>query len=793
MRTQRFFWSLVAGLVLVLALQMLLDVLPSADVRAAPAATIRYVLGDGGIDCSDCSDPNDPCATVQYALEQAASGDTIRVANKFSAAVYTGPITITKSVVLEGGWNATPIPHGLTWNRPSPCEPSRTTLDAQGAGRAITILNADPVIDCFTITGGDATGLGGSGPYSSDLGGGVYGWFSDVTVANCVVTDNVASRSGIGWGGGLGFYGGHVTLSNTQVLSNVASTTGNGYGGGAFFRYGSATLIGNLVKYNVASKGWDGRGGGLAFYDEEASLRDNVVWGNTASVFHTGYGGGVVAWHSDVDLQGGRLEWNFANTGGNVGYGGGLNADFLSTITVENVTVDYNMASSGGGVYVYTSTATISGCRAYRNSADTGGGIFLYESNGATLSDSEVYSNTATYNGGGVYLWYSEGCTLTGNRVSTNTATQMGGGIAVGYSPGATLEGNEVFGNEAETGGGVNVFYSDNTTLTGNSLHDNEAAESGGGVYVLSSHGITLTGNEIHENSATDGPGVALVGSGGRLEGNRVHDNVGGEGDSGVRIDSSDPVEMTGNEISGNHGGDLGGIYIGGSTHITLTGNTVFSNVAQVEGGGLYLIGSSDVRLEANLFSHNTAYYGGGMYLRDNPGSPLLVNNVVADNRVDRSGPGIYIKGCAPILLHTTLARNTGGDGYGVYVTSGEVAMTNTILVGHAVGIHVSGDSTTTLEATLWGSDSWVNGTDWEGDGTILTGTVNIWGPPAFVDPNNGDYHIGLGSAAIDAGVEAEVTTDIDHDPRPVGAVPDIGADEYARHVYLPLVYRGSG
>ncbi|HEY67888.1 MAG TPA: hypothetical protein G4N97_06410, partial [Thermoflexia bacterium] len=399
MRTQRLFWSLVAGLVLVLALLMLLDVLPSADVRAAPAATIRYVLGDGGIDCSDCSDPNDPCATVQYALEQAASGDTIRVANKFSAAVYTEPITITKSVVLEGGWNATPIPHGLTWNRPSPCEPSRTTLDAQGAGRAITILNADPVIDCFTITGGDATGLGGSGPYSSDLGGGVYGWFSDVTVANCVVTDNVASRSGIGWGGGLGFYGGHVTLSNTQVLSNVASTTGNGYGGGAFFRYGSATLIGNLVKYNVASKGWDGRGGGLAFYDEEASLRDNVVWGNTASVFHTGYGGGVVAWHSDVDLQGGRLEWNFANTGGNVGYGGGLNADFLSTITVENVTVDYNMASSGGGVYVYTSTATISGCRAYRNSADTGGGIFLYESNGATLSDSEVYSNTATYNG----------------------------------------------------------------------------------------------------------------------------------------------------------------------------------------------------------------------------------------------------------------------------------------------------------------------------------------------------------------------------------------------------------
>ncbi len=78
------------------------------------------------------------------------------------------------------------------------------------------------------------------------------------------------------------------------------------------------------------------------------------------------------------------------------------------------------------------------------------------------------------------------------------------------------------------------------------------------------------------------------------------------------------------------------------------------------------------------------------------------------------------------------------------------------------------------LEGTLWGND-----TDWGGAGTIIIGTVNVWGDPAFVDPDAGDYHLGPGSAAIDAGVNAGVTTDIDGNPRPHGGGFDLGADEY--------------
>ena len=51
---------------------------------------------------------------------------------------------------------------------------------------------------------------------------------------------------------------------------------------------------------------------------------------------------------------------------------------------------------------------------------------------------------------------------------------------------------------------------------------------------------------------------------------------------------------------------------------------------------------------------------------------------------------------------------------------------------------------------------------------------------PLFVNAAAFDLHMATGSPAIDAGVTlAEVTGDIDDDPRPIGAAFDIGADEF--------------
>jgi hypothetical protein len=60
----------------------------------------------------------------------------------------------------------------------------------------------------------------------------------------------------------------------------------------------------------------------------------------------------------------------------------------------------------------------------------------------------------------------------------------------------------------------------------------------------------------------------------------------------------------------------------------------------------------------------------------------------------------------------------------------------------------------------------------------ILTGTN-----PLFANEASGDYHLALGSPAIDKGVNTPTgglrATDLDGHPRPVNHIADMGAYEY--------------
>ena len=247
------------------------------------------------------------------------------------------------------------------------------------------------------------------------------------------------------------------------------------------------------------------------------------------------------------------------------------------------------------------------------------------------------------------------------------------------------------------------------------------------------------------------------------------------------------------NEATTDSGSDgLGGGVYAAESVPTLYGNLVLDNRAAASaflgggmGGGLYFVNSRPT-LEANQIQRNRAEgdfgSGGGLEIDSCPDFSL-VNNVVADNQTKYIGAGIGVGSVSGVpsagrLLHTTIARNQGGTGAeGVRVAPGSVVtLTNTILVGHDTGIAVSFDATATLTATLWGSGSWANDTDWDGAGTIYTGTLNYWGDPLFLNPNAGDYHIAATSTAEDRGVNAGVTTDLDGTPR--DANPDLGAYE---------------
>lgn len=293
--------------------------------------------------------------------------------------------------------------------------------------------------------------------------------------------------------------------------------------------------------------------------------------------------------------------------------------------------------------------------------------------------------------------------------------------------------------NAAPTVEGLTITGGD---AVGQSGYSRANYDTGGGVYIITST-PTLSNCLVFTNSA------------GYLGG--LTDSAGG----GVYVAA--PASLYNNRILNNAATFGGGLFIE-NNHVTLTGNIIRSNFAVDRGGGLY-IRYSDSR---------------------------FVNSIIADNRANETGSAIYMRAATPNLFHTTLARNTGGDGAGVtvgddYLNWSTAKFTNTIFVSHTVGITVSNYDNLGMYGVLWFDNDSNITTDL---GTIKV-TDEITGNPAFVNPDAGNYHLGVGSAAIDAGINAGVTTDLDGIARPQGSRPDLGAYEAAAN--LSIVKAGTG
>jgi uncharacterized repeat protein (TIGR01451 family) len=340
--------------------------------------------------------------------------------------------------------------------------------------------------------------------------------------------------------------------------------------------------------------------------------------------------------------------------------------------------------------------------------------------------------------------------TVEGFRITGGNAAGLGG--AMGWDGGggvyvnlatATIRDNRVFSNTADWGGGLYLLRSD-AKIVGNTVMSNSTRIAGGGLFLEYSP-AEVSDNAVLSNTASAASGIySLLSDNATLSGNTISYND-SWGASAVYVNGSD-ITLTGNDISYNPCGGLN-IFV---SKVTVSGNTIVGNAH----GGLNLTESD----------------------------ATVVNNLVADN----GEVGIGIARASVHLLHNTVARNGKGsysgvsvfDEVGIYSTA---YLSNTILVGHTTGVQVSPGNTATLEATLWGTDAWSNGNDWGGGGTIITGTpaLNYWGDPAFVDPDNGNYHISASSVARDAGIDAGLAEDADGDPRPMGHGYDLGADEF--------------
>jgi hypothetical protein len=730
----------LAGLLLALMLG-LLAVGKSPVARADSGACDRYLVNGGNDSWPDnnCSDPNNPCKTVQYALGWALDGETICVADRddlVGASTYYGPIVITKSVTLDGAWAAHPNPLGAGWMfTPTACHPENVVLSGNRTARVISITNASPTIRCFTITGGNASNATGD----AHCGGGIAARDAAPIIVSNIITGNYgcqgAACTGNGRGGGICMVNILPTavISNNLIANNVADNAAIGQGGGLYLEDASPQVLSNTIQGNRAGQSAGDGGGIFAALKTGGPLliADNYILQNVAGQADQGDGGGIFVWSSTpVTIERNRIELNNALRG----------------------TASAGLYSRGGGIYFDGPLAVIRDNRLKSNVATLldrrglGGGMYLHGLSASAVVAGNVvaYDNRASYRtdgrGGGIYL---DEC----------------------Y---ATVMGNQVFGNMAAS----------------------SAPAYGGGIYVNGGGGV-IQGNVITGNSAilftaagewAYGGGMAVSGSMALVQDNLIARNTAAWGSSARGVG--------------------GGVYVWAGAP-RFVANRVLSNTTGGEsialgfGGGFALAGASPW-LEGNIILDNQAIgaeggTGGGVDIRSCHYF-TLTNNIIARNGisttgvVSASGSGIYIGTSGAIIgrvAHNTIVANLTGDGVGVYVDArSQVLLYNNIIVSQTVGITNAGAPTSTVTAdhTLFEG----NGLNY---GAGVTSTNEVSGPAGLT----ADYHLQSGSNAIGHAITLTwVTRDIDGDPRPLG-LPDVGADEYVlARIYLPLVLRNS-
>ena len=414
--------------------------------------------------------------------------------------------------------------------------------------------------------------------------------------------------------------------------------------------------------------------------------------------------------------NGGALRYYMAN-GGWGGAGGGI-YNHLGVTTLDQVVILGNIIGKGG------------------NAGEGGSGGGVYNASSKLTINSSLIQTNQTGKGGDVhdYGYPDQNDGKPGGR---------GGGI---YNQGDLL----IFNSQIEsnrTGDGGDSDESD--------FEDNRCGPGGHGGGIFNQGAAQVTYSQLVNN---------ITGNSGELNGSPGYANEGGSG-GGVFNTGELSLEYT--DILSNTTGDGGPDMHSGSGGGLCSSGNLYINGAALQNNQVGQIGAGG--------------FGAGAYITDDS-TVVMHNTLIADNHIVSKGrgSGILADTVTLDLSHTTLARNTGGDGSGLHAIDATVGLTNTILVSHTVGITATESSAVSLDYTLWGSASWANVLDFGGSGNI-THIHDLIGPPDFLAPDAGDYHIQSGSYALDQGISSFVTTDIDNQlrPNPDTHLPDLGADEY--------------
>ena len=351
-----------------------------------------------------------------------------------------------------------------------------------------------------------------------------------------------------------------------------------------------------------------------------------------------------------------------------------------------------------------------------------GTGCLILNNSSPTIANNVITGGsvdlTWSYGAAGVYLNEGSNATLMNNTMTSNVVRgiyiQLGaGGVTIRRSS-PTLMSNTITGSDSWADGGVAMSES-SAILISNTISGNWG-EGHGGVSLLNGSSAVLTNNTITNNSCRWGTG-------------------------GVRIESNSTPTLTNNTISNNvavNGWASGGGVASWSSSPNLKDNTIVGNWCEGDGGGVHINGGSPV-LTNNVIANNGARFGyGGVSILNNA-APVLTNNTITNNNSVFTIGGVNSSGSNPTITNCILWGNSGADLVGASATYSDVGVGDTV------------------------------------------GTGNVSANPMFVNPGVGDYHLQSGSPCINAGSNVAPglpATDKDGKPRILEGTVDMGAYE---------------
>jgi uncharacterized membrane protein len=708
---------------------------------ANPTTGDRYVATSGSDTDNNCTQQAYPCATIKYAVSQAAWGDAVLVAQ----GTYTeSDIFINQNMSLRGGYLYAGGSFSLP---PGGIDPTTTIIDAQGSGRGLRMQvpgGYHPVVEGFTIQNASTSGYGGavylqssSSPTMTKLiildssatrGGGIYIDTGSPVVQNVTISGTAAS----GWGGGIYVGGGSpliqsVSISNTTAINGggvhcaggnttaqqlrIWDGTASGQGGGVYHAGGTLTLSQSRIHGNTAN-------GGGGFYHSAGTLNlwNNFVYSNTAA---TDSGGGIHQEGGTLNLINDTLYGNQAATSG-----GGIHGHGNSTAVISNTVVATNTATTGGGLYRTSGSGslTIDYNNFWGNTASS-----FPDSNVGTgshsISADPLFVDAAI---GDLRIAFESPCVDTGDP-DTFLTTDIDGDIRPsnqGFDIGADELGGclariertgEVFGVLQDA---IDTAVNGDTIQISGVCQGVQSRLVGGRVISQTAFvdkRLTLEGgyaSDFGNNPITDPVTTTLDARGlGRTV--MVTDVLSAK-ISNLTLTNGDASGLGG----GPGGGDAGGGIYNDADTLVVTRTVIVGNQASF-GGGLYnaagtlILGGLEA-MDAVDITNNAATYGGGMYVGG--GSPWVVGVNFEQNAAIQGG-ALYNAGSSTVVSRTTFYSNTANTGGGVYNTGGaqltvqqSVVLSNTASTSGGGLYNIPGGNLTLVNTIIASNDASTNG-----------------------------------------------------------------------------------